>query len=91
MLLNSVLGLPLSIRLEVVHLRDNHNDHVQVLWLEHLGDFPEIVSHVTPNSSVILNKDEYAIQRLVCKSMAHNITVIVGVAFALAPWAVKNR
>lgn len=64
---------------------------MQVLGFDYLGDFLEIISHDTSNASVVLNKDEDSIQRLVSKTMAHHITVVVSVSFALAAWSVKNH
>ena len=64
-LLDSILGYIGIISLEMIHLRDNNRNHVQVLRLEDFGDFPKVIGHIATNARVVLNKDEDAIKRLV--------------------------
>ena len=64
-LLDSILGCIGIISLEMIHLRDNNRNHVQVFRLEDFGDFPKVIGHIATNERVVLNKDEDAIKRLV--------------------------
>jgi hypothetical protein len=49
-------------QVEVINLRDDNGNHVQVLRLEDFGDFPKVIS---TNAGVIFNNDQDAIERLV--------------------------
>jgi hypothetical protein len=50
---------------------------------------PEIICHITTDASVVLNKDKYAIERLISEAMAHDIAVSVRVFLAVAARAIK--